>query len=117
MREVVDGGTGWRGGVYGIEVAGKTGTAQNPHGDDHAWFIGFAPYENPEIAFAIIIENGGGGGSVAAPLANLVLEKYFYHKLLPRVIPKKDTTDFLLDSLLMPFEIPDIQPLEIILEE
>lgn len=117
MRQVVDGGTGWRAGVYGINVAGKTGTAQNPHGDDHAWFIGFAPYENPEIAIAIIIENGGGGGSFAAPLANLVLEKYFYHKLLPRAIPKKDTTDFLLDSLLVPFEIPNIQPLEIVVEE
>jgi penicillin-binding protein 2 len=117
MRNVVDGGTGWRAGVYGIEVAGKTGTAQNPHGDDHAWFIGFAPYENPEIAIAIIIENGGGGGSVAAPLASLILEKYFYHNLLPRVIKKKDTTDFLLDSLLVPFEIPDIQPLEIVVEE
>ena len=117
MRQVVDGGTGWRAGVYGINVAGKTGTAQNPHGDDHAWFIGFAPYENPEIAIAVIIENGGGGGSFAAPLANLVMEKYFYHKLLPRAISKKDTTDFLLDSLLVPFEIPNIQPLEIVVEE
>lgn len=117
MREVVDGGTGWLAGVYGIEVAGKTGTAQNPHGDSHAWFIGFAPYENPEIAIAIIVENGGGGGAVAAPLAKLILEKYFYHKLLPRAVPKKDTTDFILDSLLVPFEIPDIQPMEIVVED
>jgi len=117
MRQVVDGGTGWRAGVYGIEVAGKTGTAQNPHGEDHAWFIGFAPYENPEIAIAVLVENGGGGGAVAAPLANLILEKYYYHKLLPRAVPKKDTTDFLLDSLMIPFEIPDIQPMEIVVEE
>jgi penicillin-binding protein 2 len=117
MREVVDGGTGWLAGVYGIEVAGKTGTAQNPHGEDHAWFIGFAPYENPVVAIAVIVENGGGGGAVAAPLANLILEKYFYHKILPRAIPKKDTTDFLLDSLLVPFEIPDIQPMEIVVED
>jgi penicillin-binding protein 2 len=117
MREVVDGGTGWSAGVYGIEVAGKTGTAQNPHGDTHAWFIGFAPYENPVIAIAVIVENGGGGSAVAAPLAQLILEKYFYHKLLPRAVPKKDTTDFLLDSLLVPFEIPEIQPMEIVVEE
>jgi len=97
-------------------VAGKTGTAQNPHGDSHAWFIGFAPYENPVIAIAVIVENGGGGGAVAAPLANLILEKYFYHKLLPRAVPKKDTTDFLLDSLLVPFELPDFQPMEIVVE-
>jgi penicillin-binding protein 2 len=60
-----------------IKVGGKTGTAQNPHGDDHAWFICFAPLENPEIAVAVIVENAGHGGSVAAPLAKKILEKYF----------------------------------------
>ncbi len=117
MRQVVAGGTGWRGGVYGIEVAGKTGTAQNPHGDSHAWFIGFAPYENPVIAFAVLVENSGSGGGVAAPLAQFMLEKYFYKRLLPRTIPKKDSTKVLSDSLIVPFEIPNIQPLEILLEE
>ncbi len=117
MRQVVDGGTGWRGGVYGIDAAGKTGTAQNPHGDTHAWFIGFAPFENPVIALAVLVENGGGGGAVAAPLASLVLEKHFYKRLLPRIVPKKDSTDIKIDSLIVPFEIPDIQPLEIMLEE
>jgi len=113
MREVVAGGTGWRGGVYGIEVAGKTGTSQNPHGDDHAWFIGFAPYENPVIAFAVLVENGGGGGGVAAPIAGYLLEKYFYKQLLPRKAPKPDSTKILLDSLFVPFEIQEIQPMEI----
>jgi penicillin-binding protein 2 len=60
-----------------IAVGGKTGTAQNPHGDDHAWFTCFAPLEDPEIAVAVIVENAGHGGSVAAPLAKKLLEKYF----------------------------------------
>lgn len=60
-----------------IKVGGKTGTAQNPHGDDHAWFICFAPVDNPEIAIAVLVENAGHGGSVAAPIAKKILEKYF----------------------------------------
>lgn len=56
-----------------IKVAGKTGTAQAPQGEDHAWFIGFAPYEDPQIAFAIFLENGGGGGAHAAPIARGML--------------------------------------------
>ena len=79
MYMVVNGsvGTGRAARVEGVNVAGKTGTAQNPHGKDHAWFIGFAPYENPEIAFAIIVENAGTGGSVAAPIAREIVKKYF----------------------------------------
>jgi len=80
MREVVKGGTGWRAGVWGISVAGKTGTAQNPHGKPHAWFIGFAPFENPEIAICVLVENGGSGGSVAAPIAGNYLKRYFYYQ-------------------------------------
>ena len=64
---------------YGsISVAGKTGTAQNPHGEAHAWFIGFAPLENPKIAICILIENGGSGGRVAAPIAREIIKNYFY---------------------------------------
>jgi len=80
MRQVVSGGTGWRAGIIGVAVAGKTGTAQNPHGKSHAWFIGFAPYENPEIAIAVLVENGGAGGSVAAPIAGDFLRRYFYYQ-------------------------------------
>ena len=80
MREVVDGGTGWRAEVWRISGAGKTGTAQNPHGDSHAWFIGFAPFEDPEIAIAVIVENGGSGGGVAAPIVGKFLRRYFYFK-------------------------------------
>jgi penicillin-binding protein 2 len=59
--------------VKGITAAGKTGTAQNPHGDSHAWFIGFAPFEDPQVAYCIFIENGGGGGATAAPFARKIV--------------------------------------------
>jgi penicillin-binding protein 2 len=71
------GGTAHQAQVKGYTVAGKTGTAQNPHGGDHAWFVGYAPAENPEIAIAVLVENAGHGGSIAAPVARKVLEKYF----------------------------------------
>ncbi|HEY3416315.1 MAG TPA: penicillin-binding protein 2, partial [Armatimonadota bacterium] len=56
-----------------LHIAGKTGTAQNPRGNDHAWFVGFAPTEHPTIAIAVLIENGGHGGAVAAPIAERVI--------------------------------------------
>jgi cell division protein FtsI/penicillin-binding protein 2 len=59
--------------VPGVISAGKTGTAQNPHGDTHAWFIGFAPFEDPQIAYCIFLENGGGGGANAAPFARKII--------------------------------------------
>jgi penicillin-binding protein 2 len=79
MEAAVSGpeGTGSLAAVPGVRVAGKTGTAQNPHGEDHALFVGFAPVENPEIAFAIVVENAGHGGSVAAPLAARLIRSYF----------------------------------------
>ncbi len=73
-------GTGWRARIEGIEVAGKTGTAENPLGEDHAWFIGFAPYREPKIALAIIVEHGGMGGEAAAPIAKKIFEAYFAGK-------------------------------------
>jgi penicillin-binding protein 2 len=83
MRRAVQlpGGTGGLARVKGIEVAGKTGTAQNPHGLDHAWFVGFAPYDHPRIAIAILIENAGFGGSYAAPIAGLCIERYLNGRL------------------------------------
>lgn len=59
-----------------FKIAGKTGTAQNPHGKDHALFIGFAPYEYPKIAIAVVVENVGFGGTHAAPIAKKVIEAY-----------------------------------------
>ena len=73
MEDVVTKGTGRAAQVSGVEVAGKTGTAENPQGEDHAWFIGSAKLRNRNIAFAIIVENGGGGGKVAAPIARKII--------------------------------------------
>ena len=62
--------------ITGITVCGKTGTAENPHGNDHSIFIAFAPKENPEIAIAVYVENQGFGTTYAAPIASLMIEKY-----------------------------------------
>ncbi len=78
LREVVDRGTGSGGALDDVSVAGKTGTAQNSHGEDHAWFMAFAPVEAPQVAVAIIVENAGSGGAQAAPLASRWLEVYFH---------------------------------------
>ena len=70
------GGTASVAAVKGLEICGKTGTAQNPHGDDHSVFICFAPRENPKIAVAAFVENGGFGATWAAPIASLLTEMY-----------------------------------------
>jgi len=57
-------------------LAGKTGTAQNPHGEDHAWFIGFAPAEDPAIVVAVVVEAGGHGSSMAAPIVSRLIDSY-----------------------------------------
>lgn len=80
MVEVVDEGTGTAAQIPGVQVAGKTGTAQHPGGDPHAWFVSFAPAENPQVAVAVVVLNGGSlgseatGGQVAAPIAKTVME-------------------------------------------
>ncbi len=70
-------GTGSAAMLKSVSVAGKTGTAQNPQGDDHAWFTCYAPTENPEIALVVFVEHGGQGSVVAAPIARKILEYYF----------------------------------------
>ena len=60
-----------------IEVCGKTGTSQNPHGDDHSLFMGFAPKDNPRVAIAVVVENGRFGASNAVPIGRLMLQKFF----------------------------------------
>jgi penicillin-binding protein 2 len=74
MEQVVAGGTGGAARVPGVRIGGKTGTAQNSQGQDHALFICYAPVERPEIAIAVVVENGGHGGSTAAPIAQKALE-------------------------------------------
>lgn len=70
------GGTASVAAVEGLDICGKTGTAQNPHGNDHSVFICFAPRDNPKIAVAAYVENGGFGATWAAPIASLLVEKY-----------------------------------------
>ncbi len=78
MRDVVSKGTGTRAQVRGIQVCGKTGTAQNIESKTpHSWFIGFAPYKKPEIAIAVIVEEGGYGGVAAAKISSRVMSNYF----------------------------------------
>jgi penicillin-binding protein 2 len=78
MRRVVhiSGGTGKRAKLKDIIVCGKTGTVQNPHGEDHSVFIAFAPKDDPKIAIAVYVENAGWGGRAAASTASLMIEHY-----------------------------------------
>jgi peptidoglycan glycosyltransferase len=78
MTSVVDRGTGQRAQIAGVDVAGKTGTAENAdEADDHSWFIGFAPADDPKIAVAVFVRNGGStGGDISAPIARSVMEAY-----------------------------------------
>lgn len=70
------GSTGRIAAIPGITVCGKTGTSQNPHGNDHSVFVAFAPKHNPQIAIAVYVENAGFGATWAAPIASLMIEKY-----------------------------------------
>lgn len=76
MRDVFEIGTAKNSKITEIDIAGKTGTAENPSGQDHSIFIAFAPIEDPQIAIAVIIENGYWGSRWAAPIASLMIEKY-----------------------------------------
>jgi penicillin-binding protein 2 len=76
MLEVMLTGTGKSYNVPELLICGKTGTVQNPHGKDHALFIGFAPMDNPQIAVAVAVENAGYGSTWACPIATLVMEQY-----------------------------------------
>ena len=69
MREAVTSGTGHVLASHPVAIAGKTGTAEVQGAPSHSWFVGFAPAEAPRIAFAVVVENAGYGGRVAAPLA------------------------------------------------
>lgn len=83
MRMAVTGGTCRMANLPDIEVCGKTGTAQNPHGRDHSAFIGFAPYHNPKIAVCVYVENAGFGATYGVPIGSLVIEKYLTGHIAP----------------------------------
>lgn len=102
MRRVVTEGSGrYYADLDSITVAGKTGTAQNPQGQDHGWFISFAPLDDPKIAVAVLVENGGYGSISAAPIASLLIEKYltgnisrsYVYNYVKTFEPRKQTTD------------------------
>ncbi|MEO0106174.1 MAG: penicillin-binding protein 2 [candidate division WOR-3 bacterium] len=80
LRGVVSTGTGILAQLETVDVCGKTGTAENPHGEDHSIFVGYAPPENPEILVCVVVENAGHGGSVAAPIAGKIIKTFFVNK-------------------------------------
>lgn len=84
MELVMRSGTGYASRIDSIVVCGKTGTAQNPHGEDHSIFMAFAPKDDPKIAICVVVENSGFGATWAAPIATLMMEKY-----LKGYIPKR----------------------------
>ena len=90
MAECVNRGTARIAQVPGIQVCGKTGTSQNPHGDDHSVFFAFAPKDNPKIAIAVYVENAGWGASFAAPIAGLMIEKLLNDTIATDRIPVQD---------------------------
>ncbi len=81
MYDVIRSGTAQMAYVPGLDICGKTGTSQNPHGEDHSVFFAFAPKENPKIAIAVYVENAGFGGTIAAPIASLMIEKYLNREI------------------------------------
>lgn len=96
MADVVRAGTARRAIIPDIVVCGKTGTAQNPHGEDHSVFMAFAPKQKPKIAIAAYVENAGFGGTWAAPIASLIMEKY-----LTGEVKRKDLEKQIMEANLM----------------
>ena len=95
MHQVMTNGTGRWYNIDSLQMCGKTGTAQNPHGKDHAIFIGFAPMDNPKIAVAVVVENAGFGSTWAAPIASLMMEQY-----LTGTVTRKHIYDKMVNAIL-----------------
>jgi penicillin-binding protein 2 len=99
MQGAVDHGTSTSAKLKDIVVCGKTGTAQNPHGKDHSVFVAFAPRDNPKIAVAVLVENGGWGATWAVPIGGLMIEKY-----LRDSISKPDMEKRMLEGIVLSTE-------------
>lgn len=97
MQKVFDAGTARSSQIKGLVMCGKTGTAQNPHGENHSVFFCFAPRDNPKIAVAVLVENAGQGSRFAAPIASLMVEKY-----LRDSISRPDLEKRMMESIIQP---------------
>lgn len=104
MRAAVVGGTCRGLNIKDVEVCGKTGTAENPHGKDHSACMAFAPYHEPKVAIAVYVENGGFGATIAVPMARLMLERYFYGEVTPE--SKGMYEDRILNTVILPSHVP-----------
>ena len=106
MRNAVIGGTCTKAALPDIEVCGKTGTAENPHGKDHSIFMGFAPYHNSKVAIAVFVENAGFGATYAVPIGKLMLEKYLKGEISES---NKAVEEYIVNSVILPntFSVPD----------
>jgi penicillin-binding protein 2 len=102
MQDVTEYGTAVGARITGIDICAKTGTAQNPHGEEHSIFVAFAPRQDPKIAIAVIVENAGFGSTWAAPIASLMMEKYLKDSIS---IEKQPEIERIATSDLIPAEI------------
>ena len=93
LREVTSTGTGRRASSFGVQISGKTGTAQNAHGEDHAWFAGYAPANAPRYAVVVIAEAGKGGGAVAGPIVGKMLNFLINGNKYAEPVPVKPKTE------------------------
>jgi len=99
MHRVMVYGTGRHHAVDSLHMAGKTGTVQNPHGRDHAIFIGFAPVEDPQIAVAVVVENAGFGATWACPIASMMMEEYLTGEVKRKDLRKRIGSTVLNESV------------------
>lgn len=102
----VPGGTGYSVRIPGVEMCGKTGTVQNPHGENHAVFFAFAPRENPKIAIAVFVENAGYGGTWAGPIVSMLVEKY----LKDTITMPKHIQDRIYNASFLPKVVAKVEP-------
>jgi penicillin-binding protein 2 len=100
MQQVVDNGTAAASKIPGIVMCGKTGTADNPHGEAHSVFVCYAPRENPKIAVAVVVENSGQGAQWAAPIASFIVEKYLKDSISVR--PSGITPEYFMNANRLP---------------
>jgi penicillin-binding protein 2 len=102
MANAVTGGTSRGAQLEGVVVCGKTGTAENPHGKDHSIFISFAPKDDPKIAIAVVVENGGFGATYAVPISSLIMEKYLKGKIADN---RKFVEDRIMNTSILPTNV------------